>query len=413
MSKITKIVTTIVISIVGMLFLAGCSAKEIPEKVNLVIIGGPRANINRISMDSAAINDLLYDASYSYGSVTFITCDGKPRVYAQVDIPEPSVKGMDETALKKRANDYTEQLKQLLDQGTAQYPESDLLTATQLASQAFADADSNSKCILTILDSGLSTVKLDFRQQVINEKGTKPQYMLSARPDSIVSELQAESEIPNLNHAQIYFSYCGATAYPQEPLSEKQKGQLRDIWESIFMAGNASEVIFTNDFATDMPYDGLPIVSTVPVEEMNISPETDVIETIVLDEESVRFKGDKAEYIDQDAANSVLKEVAELLIECPESTVYLVGTTATGARDYTQDLSERRSQTVRSTLIEFGVPEDRLISIGFGCSNYWHIADVDDTGHHIEEYACQNRAVRIIDVNSADGEIVRKELERR
>ena len=397
---------TIVTVVICTLALAGCSSEEIPEKVNLVIVGGPRACMNQISSDMTTVNELLYEASSTYGNVTFINCDGKPHVYASVDIPEPSVHGMDDAALRKRATDYTDQLKQLFSQGAAQYPETDLLSALQLASKAFADADEDSRCVLMILDSGLSTVKIDFRQQIYTGEGNKPQYMLTAIPESIVSELEKECELPKLNNAKVYFAFCGDTAYPQEPLTEKQKGQLKDIWQNILISGGASEVNFTNDFAMDIPYEGMPVVSTVPVDVMSISPETDVIETMVLDEKGVEFIGDTADYIDPEAAESVLRGVADLLIANPENNVYLVGTTATGRYEYTQELSQRRAEAVKATLTDFGVPEDRMIPVGLGCSNYWHIDDTDENGHHIEELASKNRAVRIVDINSDDAEHV-------
>ncbi len=392
--------------------LSGCGAREIPKKVELVIVGGPRANIPRISTNTASVNELLYDASYSYGSVTFITCDGMPHVYASVDIPEPKVHGMDEAALRKRADDYTDQLSQLVGQGKAESPESDLLGAIQLASQKFAGADEDSRCVLVILDSGLSTERLDFRQKLDTEKGTKEQYMLSAVTESVVAQLDEECELPKLNGADVYFSFCGVTAQPQEPLSEKQKEKLRDIWEAILMAGGAASVEFTNDFATNVAYeDDLPAVSTVPVEAMKISPESEAIETIVLDESSVRFIGDTADYIDPEAAREELGKVADLLLSNPENKVYLVGTTATGRQEYTQELSERRALAVKETLTELGVPEERMEPVGLGCTNYWHKDDTDENGHHIEEIASLNRAVLVIDTKSDDGDIVRAEME--
>ena len=401
-----RIIVSIAIALMTMIIMAGCGAKEIPQKVNLVIVGGPRSNINRIPEDSESISELLYEASYTYGKVTFINADGKPHVYASVDIPEPTVHGMDEAALRKRANDYSEQLKELLKQGMAQYPESDLLTALQLASQAFAGADDDSKCILVILDSGLSTVKLDFRQNLSSNPDFGEQYMLTASPESIVEELSKESELPELNNAQVYFSYCGVTAFPQEPLTEKQKGQLRDIWESVLMAGGASNVIFTNDFATDVPYEGLPEVSVVPVDVMTIKPEVETIDTIVLDESKVQFIGDTADYVDEEAANTVLKEMAEMLLLCPDNVVYLAGTTATGRPEYTKLLSEKRAEAVKASLCEFGVPADQMIAIGLGCDNAWHIEDTDSSGSLIEKYAADNRTVRIIDISSDDAQVI-------
>ncbi|MCR5236957.1 MAG: OmpA family protein [Lachnospiraceae bacterium] len=413
MLKIKSILKAFFIVITVGCMLSGCSSKEPEKKVNLVVIGCARSNMNRISMDMKSLNDLLFEACYSCGKITFITSDGEPDVYGTFDIPEPPVKGMDETSLKRRASKFKDQLKQILYQGTAKYPETDLLSALQLASKAFADADSNDRNVLFIADSGLSTVKVDFRKSVLNIKGFKPQPMLYAKPESIVDELRKEYELPKLNNAQVFFSYCGCTAAPQEDLSEKQKEYLKNIWNSILIAGESSEVVFTNDFATDMPYEGLPSVSTVPVEKMSITPVAEEIETVVLDERKVQFIGDTAEYTDPEAAERVLREVAECLMENPYNILYLAGTTATVSdTEYCRDLSERRAEAVMNTLLSFGIPQYRLIPVGLGFSDPWHEDDRDEKGQ-IKEKASLNRSVRIVDINSEDGEKVRASIEER
>ena len=88
-----------------------------------------------------------------------------------------------------------------------------------------------------------------------------------------------------------------------------------------------------------------------------------VAERIVL--RGVNFDFDKAE-IRPDAA-VILDEVVSILSGKPDVQVRIEGhTDSTGPEDYNQGLSERRADSVRTYLVEQGIAEAQLTSVGFG-----------------------------------------------
>jgi len=85
-------------------------------------------------------------------------------------------------------------------------------------------------------------------------------------------------------------------------------------------------------------------------------------ETIVL--RSVQFALDSAAL--DSTAKGILREAASML-KNQSGTIYVDGHTCSlGTDQYNQRLSERRANSVRSYLIEQGVPSNRLIARGFG-----------------------------------------------
>jgi len=50
--------------------------------------------------------------------------------------------------------------------------------------------------------------------------------------------------------------------------------------------------------------------------------------------------------------------------------------------------------------------EEQLICLGLGCSDPWHISDVDENGRQVEEYASKNRKVLLMDVSSEEAKLI-------
>jgi outer membrane protein OmpA-like peptidoglycan-associated protein len=62
-----------------------------------------------------------------------------------------------------------------------------------------------------------------------------------------------------------------------------------------------------------------------------------------------------------------LKKVGEFLKKYPDRTARVEGyTDSTGSAEYNQELSDRRAEAVRSTLVSMGISADRITSEGFG-----------------------------------------------
>lgn len=67
----------------------------------------------------------------------------------------------------------------------------------------------------------------------------------------------------------------------------------------------------------------------------------------------------------------------------------LAGTTAGDEdSDYTMTLSKKRADAVRETLIHLGVDESRIVSVGLGSNNPWHVYGAGYEG----SIAASNRA---------------------
>lgn len=382
--------------------ITGCSDTE-NEEIALAVVGSPHSNEPSFPLNAASIKDELYNCCYTYGSVSFISCDGNPKVVYQTDIPKPEKSGLSKNKKKTIANNYTSQLIKELSNLRSGVSEVDTLKSITYASKTLSSSSEGADKVLVVMDSGLSTVGyLDFT------KG-----LLYADTDAIVEALVKAEAIPDLSNVNVLWMYLGQTAAPQQELSESQKHKLEEIWRAILVAGGAKSMEFVSDIASDEPDNSLPSVSVVDVQnrtceiesngeepiEMVIKPS---IETIVLDNTSVRFVGDKAEFVDYEEASNVLKQYAELLLEYPDNKVYVIGTTATGGKDFCNELSVNRANAVCKVLVSYGVPKTQLIPMGMGYSDPWHIDDVDETGKQIEQYACQNRKVLIVDVNGED-----------
>lgn len=78
------------------------------EEIALAVVGSPHSNEPSFPLDAASIKDKLYNCCYAYGSVSFITNDGNPKVVYQTDIPKPEKSGLSEN--KKRLLQQTIQV---------------------------------------------------------------------------------------------------------------------------------------------------------------------------------------------------------------------------------------------------------------------------------------------------------------
>ena len=129
-------------------------------------------------------------------------------------------------------------------------------------------------------------------------------------------------------------------------------------------------------------------------------------EPIIISEEQVSFVADTAEYLNQEEALQTIKPIAEYLIQHPSISILLAGTTA-GDEDseYSIKLSLKRGERVKSTLVELGVDESKILAIGLGSKNDpWHIWGVGYDG----AAASSNRKVVLLDATSETAKSILK-----
>jgi outer membrane protein OmpA-like peptidoglycan-associated protein len=86
---------------------------------------------------------------------------------------------------------------------------------------------------------------------------------------------------------------------------------------------------------------------------------------IVTMSDAVLFDVDSA--ILKEESLSTLGKMASVMTQYPDSDILVKGhTDSTGSEKYNQELSERRSKTVKNYLIDKGVSAQRITAIGFG-----------------------------------------------
>ena len=94
---------------------------------------------------------------------------------------------------------------------------------------------------------------------------------------------------------------------------------------------------------------------------------------------------------------ATIQPIADYLIEHEQITVLLAGTTAGDEdSDYTMTLSQGRADAVRDTLIQLGVDETRIVTVGLGSSDPWHVYGAGYEG----SIASGNRKVVLLDASS-------------
>ena len=117
-------------------------------------------------------------------------------------------------------------------------------------------------------------------------------------------------------------------------------------------------------------------------------------EPVMLGESQVEFIGDEANYLSPDDAVETIRPIAEYLVKHDSINILLVGSTAGDVTDEsTIRLSKERADTVKNTLVEFGIDTNRITTIGMGSDDPWHIKDAGYDG----PVASSNRKVVLID----------------
>lgn len=402
MKKILNVILACAYVLMLGISLVGCGkSADQPTKTAVGFVIAPTACSQGLNLSSPLVEGTVQETILNYGRICVVVADGSPEVVADQDFDIDEVyKNASETRLKMDAQSKASGFLRAMAQVIADDPEVDYLKSIQLCARCLSSLTDYDNKIMIIVGTGLST------KGVLNFQNN----ILMAEPEALAAVLEEQGEIPSLEGIRVYWQQLADTAAPQADLNGQQRQALKDIWTAIIQRGGGT-AIFDEIVYKPVPAEAVfPQVSVVelpaaPVISIDDEKEKDddalpFSDPVSLPQDQICFIGDSACYVDPAAAKEVLEPIAEILIANKDSTVLLCGCIAgDGTTDYGRELSLRRAETVKQTLMELSVPEEQLLALGLGTENPWQIKGVGYDG----ELAAQNRRVVLLNAESELG----------
>lgn len=394
MKKFISILLTVFVIISSIFIFSGCGNglnASYCEPQNIAFVIGNHKYFPKLSMNIQSIYDAIFDACFSYGSVSTFISDGESYLAGDYTITAPDV-NIDNSKRKQIAKNNTNQIISECSQAKAIAPEIDTLSALIKAGDSLVS--SSGIKTLNIYDSGLSTAGLlNFASQ----------NLIDADPNLIVEQLIEYNAIPRLEGVDVVWTGLGQTCGEQKQLQPSYKTKLENIYTAILKAGGAANVTFNREPIPNVENtDDLPYCSIVPVVEDVLDFDTVVPDIVKFDQEKISFVPDSDKFLDETIAHEALQPLAEALNKDTSLHVIIVGSTATdGTLEGCKRLSLQRAERVKTALIEeFGVNASQLQTYGAGQeSTPLRVNDLKD-GRLVESEAAKNRAVYIINTES-------------
>lgn len=345
--------------LVFVLIMGLCACKRVKDvSVGLVMAKNncfPKVKLENIFTDeSDSIYQEVYNALYGYNSVSFVVSDGKPYLAGQCYLQ----KSDSTLSSGNRKSDTEEGIQSVMKTMVLTEPKtsgSDWLSAVRLCADTLHTKTSEYKTMI-IFDNFISTIyPLNYAEYPT---------LLKADPEQIVSVLASEYAIPDLEGIDVIVYGLGQTAGEQEDLDTVTFKNLTDIVEAILKAGNAKSVTFNKVVVGDEDPDYNVSCPTVPIIVDSLDMGSILPEVVRFDEASgVKFVANDWEYAEDSAAEEALSSSANLLKADPSKKVFLIGMT-----EFYDDrnLSEKRAQACRDTLVGLGVDPNQITCVGFG-----------------------------------------------
>jgi len=401
MKKIISMLIVCTMALTMVTGLTGCTSGNDAteaEKAAVCYVLANTANSQGLNLNSPMVQDTVYETIRNYGYISVVNADGIPDVVfaSSFDIDD-KYKSASTERLDMDARSKTTNLITGMQSVIATDPEVDYLAALNLAVRSLSSLEGYDSKTVVVIGTGLSTSGvLDFQNNLI-----------SAEPGTVVELLKEKDEIPDFNGITVYWQQMGDVAAPQQALTSAQRNNLQQIYGGIVEAGGGTfcyNSIIANPVNKEATY---PAVTPVELPaDTPISFEPEILDTedsqdvftepVVLTEEQVTFIGDKAEYLHPEEAESVLKPIADYLIN-NDVTILLCGTTAGDTNSaYTMELSQARAERVKQTLVDLGVDPDRIIAIGLGSTDPWHVYGIPTS----DKAASCNRKTVLLDASS-------------
>lgn len=400
--RFVALLTTIylVASAIGFTGCGGQPPEAEPTGMNAVCYAiAPTANSQGLNMSSPLVQDTIYDTILKYGYISVVVVDGKPEMVAadSYDI-DAQYKKASKEKLKTDARAKATNLISYMESQVANDAQVDYLEGLRMAVRSLSSLENYDSKTIVVIGTGLST------QGILNFQNN----LLSVEPEAVLEQLEERDEIPDFTGITVVWQQMGDVASPQQDLSQMQRKCLQEIWGGIVERGGGTFVyndIMANPVNTEISYPEVDIVelpeeTPIRFDESMFDTANDrfLEEPVILTEEQVSFIADQAVYFDEEEAVVTIKAIADYLLEHEQITVLLVGTTAGDEdSDYDITLSQERADAVRETLVQLGVDESRIVTVGLGSGDPWHVYGAGYEG----SIASRNRKVVLLDASSA------------
>ena len=385
-----------------MISLVGCGSSDVPagppeiEATDIAIVSGYHQNAVTPPINNSEIRKAIEYSVRNNGSVTIVVNDGDPAAVVDFGIDENAVASLSEARLEQQISEVIDSTNNALASSKANDPEVDTFEAINQAARGLT-GEAGDKC-LYILDSGLST------EGELNVLSENLHRLIDVQP--IVDKLQKDHALPDLTGVQVVWIGLGDAADKQEDLTSRNKNTLKELWEAVLTTSGA-EVTFKNlplteEGSTDRE---LPEVTPIPIVH-----DSNDFDPLQVNQVKPLFNGDEATFVDRDDAVSELSPIVDYLLEHPDYTVILAGTTATaGTNEQCKELSLRREEAVRQLMIDMGTSETQIKHvIGLGYDHEFHVEDLNADGSLNEKNAPENRAVLVIGTSTEAAQILEK-----
>jgi len=389
--------------------LSSCQSepKEHSPPISLAVIFSHRAGNSASShyFDIRLEGDkepLLFRAAAPGSQIIGVTSSGSPFQGERTEIPES-----DAVTIQQARDDqffFANREKEKLIATQANAPEADAFGALTISANWLKNQPREHQKYVLVIDNGICTTgPMSFLQEGF----------LLAEPEDIVNKLADRGALPDLTDVTVVFAMLGRTSSPQTPPGMAAQKHLETIWELIVTTGGGKAMIIRDLFESSAPDSRFPVsvVRFPPDQPLRFDPGSEIAERVFeyaqfLGEDQVQFIGDSAQYLHPERAESVIEPIAGFMNSNPGFTMLLVGTTAGDeTTQYSISLSKSRADAVKETLVLFGVPEERIITVGLGSLNPWHIHGVGTSGPE----ASLNRKVVLLSASSPEAaEILRR-----
>lgn len=385
MKKIIALMLAFTIS----LCFVGCGANDsedsdITGPSNIAVGIQSTRNCASIAIDSA-LEAELEDALLENGtSVDLYEIDGDPYRVSQETIQSDYKNGLSKTNRQTQCSNLINQIRKIITEAVPVTPEVDLLSGitkltNAVTSMSYGNSNVNHIFIVTNL---LST------KGIINfAEGSGSLYVdLEDYADFVVKEM------PDLTGITVAF-FITDTDDEQQKLQNSDKENLKTFYEKIVSAaGGSVKFVEQTSSSGEVDKSAWPTVTEVDIRNSTYSGE--VLDVTL--EESVLFKSDSTEWIDEQAAEDTLSSLVDAINDSDDKVV-VAGSTATTSSSELQhvEFSLERANKVKEMLVSLGAEENKLVAIGLGKS--FESYRIPDTGEYAtDENRAKNRCVYII-----------------